>query len=144
MFEATNRRESGWTFIETLISIAIILILTGTVGFTSVRYLHSARVAAARSQIDTFSLALSSYLFDVGEYPSQDQGLASLWQQPSPPPPGWSGPYIETPVPVDPWGRPYEYRVPGPSGLPFGIQTLGIDGLEGGEGNAKDITSWDR
>jgi len=138
--------EQGWTFVETIIVIAIILILTGTVGFIAFRYIDSAKQVAARTQIETFSVALSSYLFDNGGYPTQEQGLSALWQKPNtaPIPSNWRGPYIEKPVPNDPWGHPYQYIVPGPSGLPFGVSSLGSDGLEGGEGNAKDITSWDQ
>ncbi len=140
------RSDEGWTFVETLIVIAIILILTGTVGFIAFRYIDNAKEAAARSQIETFTLALNAYLFDNGSYPAQTQGLAALWKQPSaaPAPANWKGPYLQKAVPKDPWGHPYEYTVPGPDGLPFGIRSLGSDGLEGGDGNAKDITSWDQ
>jgi general secretion pathway protein G len=144
----TRRRggEEGWTFIETLIVIAIILILTGTVGFIAFRYVDSAKEVAARSQIDTFTLALNAYLFDNGGYPSQTQGLDALWQKPTAgtEPANWKGTYIERKVPLDPWGHPYQYQVPGPNGLPFGIRSFGSDGAEGGSGNAADITSWER
>jgi len=141
-----NNEEDGWTFVETLIVIAIILILTGTVGFIAFRYIDNAKVVAARSQIETFSVALNSYLFDNGSYPTQEQGLQALWQKPStaPIPTDWKGPYLEKDVPNDPWGHPYQYLVPGPSGLPFGLRSFGSDGVEGGDGNAKDITSWDQ
>lgn len=137
--------EEGWTFVETLIVIAIIFILTGTVGFIAFRYLENAREVAARSQIETFTLALEGYLFDTGGYPTQDQGLDALWQKPAlePVPENWRGPYLRKAVPKDPWGHPYELRVPGPSSLPFGIRSYGSDGTEGGEGSAKDITSWE-
>ncbi|HUX13657.1 MAG TPA: type II secretion system major pseudopilin GspG [Spirochaetia bacterium] len=137
--------EEGWTFVETLIVIAIILILTGTVGFVSFRYIDSAKEVAARTQVDAFSLALNAYLFDNGTYPTQEQGLDALWQSPTaaPDPPHWRGPYIARKVPLDPWGHPYEYRVPGVLGLPFGIRSFGADGTDGGDGNEKDIGSWD-
>ena len=57
-------------------------------------------------------------------------------------PAGWSGPYIAKKIPTDPWGNPYDYSVPGPNGLPFGIRSLGADGREGGEGNDRDLESW--
>lgn len=141
-----GHREDGWTFVETLIVIAIILILTGTVGFIAFRYIDNAKEVAARSQIDTFGLALNAYLFDNGSYPTQDQGLGALWQKPTAggEPANWKGPYIERKVPLDPWGHPYEYRNPGPEGLPFGIRSFGSDGTEGGTGNAADVTSWER
>ncbi len=137
--------EDGWTFIETLIVIGIVLILTSSVGVMAVRYLDKARSAAARSQIETYSLALDSYCLDCGKYPTPEQGLAALWDKPhlEPIPGGWSGPYLNKPVNKDPWGNAYEYAVPGPDGLPFGIRSMGADGIQGGEGNGKDVASWE-
>lgn len=140
-----RKTEQGWTFVETLIVIAIVLILTGTVGFVAFRYVDNAREVAARSQIGIFTLALHAYLFDNGSYPSQEQGLDALWRKPTtaPEPKNWKGPYVERKVPFDPWGHRYQYRLPGPSELPFGVCSFGSDGAEGGEGNAKDISSWE-
>jgi len=136
--------DEGWTFMETLIVIAIVLILTSIVGFTGIQYLDRARTAAARSQIDSFSLALESYYIDCGRYPTEEQGLEALWKTPSiePTSPNWMGPYIYKKTPNDPWGNPYEYKIPGPEGLPFSIRSLGSDGREGGEGKNADINSW--
>lgn len=137
--------EGGWTFIETLLVMGIILILTATVGFMAFRYLDKAKAVAARGQIEAFSLALEAYRLDCGAYPDEAQGLASLWRAPASGEAGtrWRGPYLAKPVPADPWGGAYEYRVPGPDGLPFGIRTLGADGREGGEGIDADISSWE-
>jgi general secretion pathway protein G len=135
--------EAGWTFMETLIVIAIVLVLTSSVGFMAIQYLDKARIATARSQIDSFCVALESYYIDCGQYPDQDTGLAALWAKPDTGSGGgvWRGPYLYKSVPFDPWGRAYEYAVPGVNGLPFVIKSLGSDGREGGEGNAADIVS---
>ncbi len=125
--------------------IAIILILMSAVGFMAFRWVDRAKVVTAKSQIETLSLALNAYALDCKQFPSQEQGLDSLFTKPplEPVPAGWAGPYVEKKVTTDPWGHPYEYTVPGPSGLPFGIRTLGADSKEGGEGNDKDISSWE-
>jgi general secretion pathway protein G len=136
--------DAGWTFMETLIVIAIVLILTSSVGFMAVQYLDRARIATARSQIDAFTVALESYYIDCGRYPAAEQGLAALWQKPvsQPVSDNWSGPYMYKNIPNDPWGNPYEYRVPGENGLAYSIRSLGADGREGGRKNDADITSW--
>ena len=136
--------EGGWTFIETLIVLGIVLILTATVGFTAVKYLQKAKLVAARSQIDTLELALQAYYLDCGSFPSEEQGLASLWSKPTVPPvsEAWNGPYIAKRIPDDPWGKAYKYKNPGPDGLPYGISSLGEDGFEGGSGENADIVSW--
>jgi len=137
--------EEGWTFVETIIVIAIILILTSSVGFMAFRYIDKAKVVTAKSQIESFSLALNSYFFDNKRFPTEDQGLDALWKKTnlSPVPEDWNGPYLEKEVPLDPWDNPYHYMVPGPNGLPFGIRSNGADGLEGGEGLDRDIASWE-
>lgn len=136
--------EDGWTFIETLVVLGIVLILTATVGFMAARYLGKAREVAARSQIETLSLALQSYYLDCGTFPSEDQGLQALWEKPSlsPVPMGWTGPYLMKKPPLDPWGNEYVYEVPGPNGLPFAILSFGSDGNPGGEGPDADLTSY--
>ncbi|MFW5785769.1 MAG: type II secretion system major pseudopilin GspG [bacterium] len=137
--------DGGWTFLETIVVISIILLLSGTVGIVAVGQLGRARVAVARAQLAGFALALESYALDCGTYPTEAQGLEALWSQPvmAPVPENWAGPYLMREVGLDPWGNRYEYRVPGPHGLPYEIRSLGSDGLPGGEGRAADILSWE-
>lgn len=144
--EPAKRDESdgGWTFIETLIVLGIVLILTATVGFTAVKYLQKAKVVAVRTQLDTLDLALQTYYLDCGSFPSAEQGLESLWTKPavSPVPESWNGPYLMKKLSKDPWSREYVYKIPGPNGLPYGIASLGADGQDGGTGENADIVSW--
>ncbi len=137
--------QEGWTFIETLIVISIILVLTSTVGFMAFKYVGKARVVAARTQIENLSMALDTYYMDTRHYPTEEQGLESLWEKPvlEPVPKNWDGPYLKKKPAKDPWGNAYEYRVPGPHGLPYGILSAGADGNPGGDGTDRDITSWD-
>ena len=130
---------------EVLIVIAIVLILTSGVGFMAFRYIGKSRLVAARSQVDTLALALDAYAFDCLCYPSTEQGLDALWARPDsePVPAGWDGPYVTKKPVKDPWGHPYVYAAPGPSGLPFGIRSLGADGRDGGEGGDADVSSWE-
>ena len=136
--------DEGFNFTEVIVSIAIILVLSAFVGIISIRYIDKARHAAARSQIDTFVLALEAYYIDCGRYPTTEQGLQALKDKPSIEPisSNWAGPYIYKNVPNDPWGNPYEYTVPGPNGLPFSIRSFGADGREGGTDKDADIESW--
>lgn len=136
--------ERGWTFVETLIVIAIALMLTAMVGLTAFKQVGRARRVKAQTEIENAALALSTYYLDNGLYPTKGQGLASLSTRPTsdPVPDAWDGPYLSRPIRLDPWGREYLYSVPGPDGHPFGIVSYGADGIEGGEGEDKDIQSW--
>ncbi len=135
------RDENGWTFVETLIVIGIILILTSTVGFMAFRYIDKARVVAAKNQVEELSMALHAYYMDCKQYPTEQQGLDALWEKPAlePVPAEWTGPYLTKKLQNDPWGHPYRYSVPGPNGLPFGVVSFGAKGVEGDAGN---IASW--
>jgi general secretion pathway protein G len=138
-------KDRGFTFIETIVTISIILILSAAVGFSAVKYIDRARVAACRNQIETFRLSLQSYYLDCGAYPSEAQGLAALWEKPliAPVPSQWSGPYMDRRIPPDPWGNAYRYKNPGDNNLPFTISSYGADGKEGGENENADILSWE-
>ncbi|MCL2878835.1 MAG: type II secretion system major pseudopilin GspG [Treponema sp.] len=139
------KTDSGFTFIETIISISIILILSAAVGFSSIKYMDKARNASCRNQIETFKLALQSYYLDCGNYPTEAQGLIALWEKPilAPVPAGWDGPYIDRQLSNDPWGNSYVYKNPGEKNLPFTIISYGTDGKSGGEGINADIYSWE-
>jgi general secretion pathway protein G len=139
------KMDKGFTFIETIVAIAIILILSGVVGFSVLRYVENARTATCRNQIDIFRLSLQSYYLDCGQYPSQAQGLSALWEKPilAPVPSNWNGPYVDRRIPKDPWDNDYVYKNPGENNLPFSIMSYGADGKTGGEGTNADIYSWD-
>ena len=139
------KEDDGWTFIETIIGIAIVLLLSTGVGVVAVKQLSKANVAAARSQIGNFKLALEIYRQDCKVYPSYEQGLNALWEKPilSPSPNSWEGPYIDKKVPLDPWNNEYKYNIPGENGLPFSITSYGADGINGGTGINLDINSYD-
>ena len=139
-----RKTDRGFTFVETIVTISIILILSAAVGFSAIRYVDRARVAACRNQIETFRLALQTYFLDCGLYPTEAQGLHALWEKPTMPPipSRWDGPYIDRLLPSDPWGNDYVYKNPGERNLPFSIMSFGADGRPGGEGRNADIHSW--
>jgi general secretion pathway protein G len=109
------------------------------------RYIEKARQVTAKNQIETLSLALDAYAFDNKQYPTPEQGVDALFTKPTkdPVPADWNGPYVNKPIGMDPWGHPWDYTVPGPNGLPFGLRSFGADGKQGGDGNDKDVVSWE-
>ncbi len=140
----TEYGEEGFTLIEIMVASMILLIISSGAGFVVTRNIGKAKTVSVKNQIQIFSMALNSYFIDCGMYPTKDQGLNALWGKPSnsPVPEDWDGPYVDKQIPNDPWGHPYEYDSPGPSGLPFGLRSLGADGVEGGEGGDRDVVSW--
>ena len=143
--EQRHRRRRGFTLIELLVVIAIIATLAAVVAPAVFRNVGDAKVSAAKSQIDIFSIALNAYRLDNDEYPSAERGLEALRTLPTggEAPRNWKGPYLSRVVPLDPWGRPYIYVAPGTENpTSFDLYTLGRDGKPGGEGEDADVTSW--
>jgi len=139
----TNGGRSGFTLIEMMVVLAIIGTLAMLVGPSILRNVGDANVTAAKTQIETFAVALDAYRLDAGSYPTTEEGLSAMRVQPLGGRPGWRGPYLRKSVPMDPWGRPYVYAAPGVHNPDsYDLYTLGRDGLPGGEGENADITSW--
>ena len=134
-----RRGERGFTMMELLVVLVIIGLLAAFVGPILFERISPAKQTAARSQIEAFMTALDIYLVDNGGYPTSEQGLEALRENPGEP--NWRGPYLRKEIPLDPWGNSYVYRAPGRSGG-FEIVSFGADGLEGGSDEAADVESW--
>jgi general secretion pathway protein G len=134
-------REDGFTLIELLVVLAILGLLIGLVAPQVMKYLGRARSDAARVQIQNIAGALDLYRLDMRRYPNQQEGLQALVEMP-PGTNGWNGPYLQQKkVPLDPWNRPYVYRIPGEHGE-YDLYTLGADNAPGGTGEDQDVTNW--
>ncbi len=132
---------AGFTLVELLVVMVIIGLLAALVVPTYMGRERKARSQAARAQIELLGTALDTFRLDVGRYPTTQEGLEALRTQPS----GlerWDGPYLKKEVPTDPWGKPYVYRSPGEHG-PYDLLSYGADGTPGGEGDNRDIASWE-
>lgn len=132
------RNEAGFTLLELLVVLGILALLATFAAPQVLRYLGQARSDTAKVQINALSSAVELYALDNGGYPPPQVGLQALIQQPA----GaarWKGPYLKKAEGlVDPWGRPYQYRVPGAGGA-FDVFTLGRDNAPGGTGEDQDI-----
>ncbi len=138
--------NAGFTLVEIMVVVIVLGLLAGLVGPRIIGRVSEAKGTTARTQIEMMSTALDSYRLDNGRYPTTQQGLRALRVEPAeePLPVNWRGPYLRREVPLDPWGRPYEYRSPGEANpQSFDLFTLGLDGTPGGDGEDADITSWE-
>ena len=140
-----RRSRCGFTLVELIIVITIVVILGAVVGPQLLDLPQRGRVAAARMQLGVFKTALQIYTTDNGAPPTQRQGLDALVAKPAvaPVPAQYRvGGYLEaSSLPKDPWGRDYAYLSPGSSGELFEVICYGADGEEGGAGFDADLSS---
>lgn len=131
----------GFTLIEMLVVLVIIGLLAGLVGPKLFGRVDSSKVQTAGAQIKMFRGALETFRLDVGRFPTQAEGLTVLNQAPTDERTHarWRGPYLDQGVPLDPWGNPYLYGLPGANGQPYALYSLGGDGKLGGEGTDADV-----
>lgn len=129
----------GFTLIELLVVVVIIGLLAGFVAPRYFAQVGKSEVGVAKAQIDALEKALDTYRLDTGHYPSSELGLKALVERPASEP-KWTGPYLRKDVPLDPWGRPYVYKVPGEKG-DFDLVSYGKDGQPGGSGENADLTN---
>lgn len=140
MKKREKKRENGFTLIEILVVIIIIGLLAALVGPRLFGKVSTAKLSAAKAQIELFGTALDTFRLDVGKYPTTEEGLKALREKPSGVE-GWNGPYLPKEIPFDPWKRPYIYKSPGEHG-DYDLISHGLDGAEGGEGENQDVVSW--
>ncbi len=137
-------QQDGFTLIEIMVVLVIIGIIAMLVVPNILSRPDDARTIIAKADIQSISNALELYKLDNYSYPSTEQGLGALVKQPTgqPETPHWKeGGYLKT-MPLDPWGRFYQYQRPGSHGA-YDLWSFGADGKQGGERYDKDIGNWE-
>jgi general secretion pathway protein G len=133
-------RQQGFSLIELIVVLVILGLLATIVGPKVIERLSKGKVEIAKIQLARLDGALGLFRFDVGRYPTTAEGLEALIENPGMD--NWSGPYLDkSSLPKDPWGHEYQYRSPGLHG-DFDLYSYGADGVEGGEDDNADVTSW--
>ena len=135
--QETRTRVVGFTLLELLVVVVIIGLLAGFVAPLYFGQVGKSEVNVAKAQIDALEKALDQYRLDTGRYPSAELGLKALIERPLSEA-KWNGPYLRKAIPLDPWGKPYLYRIPGEKG-DFDLISYGKDGQPGGSGENADI-----
>lgn len=135
---ARRRADAGFTLLELLVVVTILVGLAAALGTVALNFLGGARADTARLQIQQLSAGLDLFRLHVGRYPTEAEGLDALLEAPA----GvarWNGPYVKGDGALsDPWGGAFQYA-PSGSGSAFELYSFGADGAEGGEGDAADV-----
>jgi len=83
------------------------------------------RTAVALRELSALRVAIELFHDDCGRYPTSEEGLLALINDPGIP--SWNGPYV-TMIRPDPWRRRYRYTVADGQAR---LLSRGLDGLEG-------------
>lgn len=124
----TRRGRHGFTLMEVLLVLAILVILGTLVVANFSGIFAASKVKAARAQLSALEQQIDIYQLDVGAYPTTQQGLSALRVAPPdlPDPTKWLGPYAKKDIPPDPWSQPYYYELISPT--QYRIYSAGPDG----------------
>ncbi|MFO7276413.1 MAG: type II secretion system major pseudopilin GspG [Pseudomonadota bacterium] len=136
-------RQRGFTLIEIMVVVVIIGLLAAVIVPQVVGRVDDARISKAKQDIQAFETALTMFKLDNFKYPTTEQGLRALVQQPADPTiRNWRpGGYLQR-LNKDPWGNDYQYVYPGTRGREYDLFSFGADGQPGGEGVDADIGNW--
>lgn len=138
MMRKGRRKRHGFTLIEMLLVVIIIGILAGGIITSLSGKSQDAKVARAHADISgSLSLALDLFDQDVGRYPSAEEGLKALVENPGGNASNWKGPYLKGGLKNDPWGNPYIYTLDAEHAGRYLLRSAGPDGQAGTE---DDIT----
>lgn len=136
----------GFTLIELMVVIVILGILAGLILPRIMGRPAEAKQLKAKIQIQSLETALKLYKLDNGVFPTTEQGLMALVEQPQVGviPKKWrQGGYLEKgKVPKDPWENDFIYISPGIHGE-YDLVSYGGDGVPDGEGENQDIKNWE-
>jgi general secretion pathway protein G len=132
-----RRQLSGFTLIEVLL-VLVILVILGSIAVPMFAGIgEEANKRAAKAQVGMLESAIDMYNAIAFQYPTT---LEDLVVQPSTVK-SWAGPYLkENKSLIDPWQNPYKYNNQGTkSGAAYDVWSMGPDGQDGSD---DDIGNW--
>ena len=111
----SKSRRSGFTLMEVLLVMAILVIMGTLVVANFSGILFKTKSKSAKIQLQAIGKALDLYQIDMNSYPDPNNGLFALQERPPEDTLGgtsdWGGPYMKKAIPKDPWGQDYLYEL---------------------------------
>lgn len=137
-----KRNRLGFSLVELMIVLAILVLLAGLVLPRLLGSQDKADRQATQTQLSSLEQALDMYKIDARTYPNTEEGLKALLKAPEDETRGknWAGPYMDE-LPSDPWGNEYNYEYPPTEGSKD-IPNIWSNGPDGESGTEDDIKNW--
>jgi general secretion pathway protein G len=138
----THRRtrrpvRRAFSLVELIVAVTIMAILAALVVPRVTQWIGFTKSKTARADAETISNQVRMYMTAKGlsTLPG-DFELVELSEG--------EGALLNKNQLSDPWGNPYQIRVPGEINLDFDVYSFGADGQSGGEGENADIIAGDK
>ena len=136
-------RRGGFTILELLIVIGIILAIGGIVTVNLMGMSDKADTNLTKVKIQNVGRALDNFKLDMKRYPTQEEGITVLWDKEvleDDDTAKWQGPYLDEPAPKDTWGFEWVYRSPSDvEGVAYDLISVGPDGEEGTDDDLSNL-----
>lgn len=107
---AVLRTRNGFSLVELLVVMAIIVVLMGIALGVAGSAQRSAAENRARAELGNIALELDLYRADKGEYPGGLDALVTWYEEERYVGADWDLTDLSDNDPVDPWGNDYRYR----------------------------------
>lgn len=91
-------RRAGFTLMEILVVVAIIVILASLGGFMLINQFEGSKEGAAQAKMSTVDQAITKFYIDNGDYPGSLQDLVAAG-------------ILKQKAILDPWNNPIRYEV---------------------------------
>lgn len=118
-----SRGRAGFSLIEFVVTMTILAILVGVVGFRSGSVIEKSKTTKILSMVDSLKSACALYHADTGQYAYEytNYGTGHRKLTGSQTLSGWSGPYLDAPLThngSNPFGSLHIYNYPKATGCP--------------------------
>lgn len=134
MKKRKKKSGGGFTMVELMAMLIIIGLLAAMVVTKVAGKIDQARITTTKANVKLLHQAVNQFKMDTARFPTEDEGLMALIEEPSDVDRWELGGYLETTdLPTDAWGNDFVFELDPESGKPFVIISYGPDGEEGGE-----------
>lgn len=136
--------NQGFTLLEMILVVSIIALLLGVAINKMGGALDFGKEVRVKGDLQSISNALRMYNAQNGFYPTTEQGLKALVEQPTtePRPRQWRCAFDDGKVPRDPWDCEYSYVCPGKHN-PKGFDVIS-SGPDRTLNTADDLGNWEK